>query len=396
MALTAHEPITQQLIDLLDADPALHAMLEHSIALAAQINPDPITNPSQTLDDFLAFVDHAAVALPWTIAPWAELHYSTLFDQIDQSLGYFYFVLDQPLPELEGSHPYNNTLQYAEPIRSWLIDFTRSYGLFLDTPDSWCDAYLARAQADPAYHLTDGTYEDPSHWHTFNEFFARHLASPDVRPIAAPDDDRIVICPCDSTPQNFWDIDENGLVISENPVIIKSGALRNVDTLLGPSRYKGCFAGGVLTHTFLDVHDYHRYHFPVGGVVREVERIPGDVAAGGITIWDAEAGRYRLIQTDTSWQALETRALVVVETDAHGLVALLPVGMSQVSSVNLEAEVVVGARVRKGDPLGWFLFGGSDYVMVFQREAGFVLTTPERGFELFEHRLFGQEYGRLR
>ena len=391
----AHAPMTERLIELLDATPNLRALLEKSLALAAEANPHPDTNPVRTVENFLTYLDWASRALPWQISPWAETSYSSLYDQIDQSLAYFYFLLDQPLDELAGTHPYNNTLQYAEPIRSWLIDVTRDYGLFLDTPESWCDEYLARAQADPEYHLMDGTYEDPSNWHSFNDFFSRHLASPDVRPIASPDDDRVVICPADSTPQNFWDIDENSLVVSENPVIIKSGALRSVDSLLGPSRFKGCFAGGILTHTFLDVHDYHRYHFPVGGVVREVEHIPGDMAAGGITIWDEEAGRYRLIQVDTAWQALEARCLVVVETDAHGYVALLPVAMSQVSSVNLEPEVVVGARVRKGDPLGWFLFGGSDYVMLFQKEAGFVLTTPECGFELYEHRLFGQEYGRL-
>ena len=132
----SHAPMTVRLIELLDADPALRAMLEHSIALASQVNPDPVTNPAQTLDRFLAYLDHAATALPWAISPWVEERYSTLYDQIDQSLCYFYFVLDQPLPELEDTHPYNNTLQYAESIRSWMIDFTRAYGLFLDTPES--------------------------------------------------------------------------------------------------------------------------------------------------------------------------------------------------------------------------------------------------------------------
>ena len=390
-----HAPMTERLIEMLDANHEIALMLEKSIALAAQANPDPVTNPAQTVDRFLSYLDHTATALPWNIAPWAEDTYSSLYDQIDQSLCYFYFILDQPLPELEGTHPYFNSLQYVEPIRSWMIEFTRAYGMFLDTPASWNDEYLARAQADPEYHLMDGTYEDPSSWHTFNDFFSRHLASPDVRPIARPENDRVVICPADSTPQNVWNIDENSLVISDNPVIIKSGSLRSVDSLLGPSRFKGAFAGGRLSHTFLDVHDYHRYHFPVGGVIREVCKIPGDVAAGGFTIWDPEERRYRLIQTDTAWQSLETRGLVVVETDNYGLVALLPIGMSQVSSVNFEPEVVEGARVEKGDMLGYFLFGGSDYVMLFQKEAGFDLTTPRIDRETFEHRLFGEEYGRF-
>ena len=38
--------------------------------------------------------------------------------------------------------------------------------------------------------------------------------------------------------------------------------------------------------------------------------------------------------------------------------------MAYVSSVNLTAEV--GAKLEKGDQFGYFMFGGSDIVMVFQ------------------------------
>lgn len=46
--------------------------------------------------------------------------------------------------------------------------------------------------------------------------------------------------------------------------------------------------------------------------------------------------------------------------------------MSPVSSVNFDPALKEGVRVRKGDRLGHFLFGGSDFVMVFQ--AGHALT----------------------
>lgn len=41
---------TQELIDMVDADPQLKAMLEKSIARAAEINPDTVTNPVRTLE----------------------------------------------------------------------------------------------------------------------------------------------------------------------------------------------------------------------------------------------------------------------------------------------------------------------------------------------------------
>ena len=65
---------------------------------------------------------------------------------------------------------------------------------------------------------------------------------------------------------------------------------------------------------------------------------------------------------------IETRGCVIIETEKYGLVALLPIGMSQVSSVNFEDTIKVGNAVKKGEMLGYFLFGGSDFIMLFQRK----------------------------
>ncbi len=51
--------------------------------------------------------------------------------------------------------------------------------------------------------------------------------------------------------------------------------------------------------------------------------------------------------------------------------------MSPVSSVNFDPALKVSVRVHKGDRLGNFLFGGSDFVMVFQ--AGYSFTRIHRG-----------------
>ena len=108
----------------------------------------------------------------------------------------------------------------------------------------------------------------------------------------------MVILPADSVPQGVWQIDGNSKIIAEDPevqagIVIKTGSLTDVSVLLGDSAYKNAFADGSMTHTFLDVNDYHRYHFPVGGTVREVLVIPGDDAPGGWITWDAAAGRYK-------------------------------------------------------------------------------------------------------
>ena len=51
--------------------------------------------------------------------------------------------------------------------------------------------------------------------------------------------------------------------------------------------------------------------------------------------------------------------------------------MSQVSSCNWEDTVTVGASVEKGDPMGYFQFGGSDIVMIFQEGVQLDLVTKE-------------------
>lgn len=385
-----HAPETQALISMLNHNPELKSLLEKSIAKAAVVNPDRNTNPVQTLDEYYDFIDWASKALPWSILPGVEKNFPLLYDQIDQSLDYFYFLNDQSLEELEGLGMYNSSVQYLEPYRTWLINFTASWGEYLNTTASWCDDYYQTAKADERFLLQDDTYESPENWKTFNQFFARYLSSPDKRPIAAAGDDSVFTSPADSTPQGVWKISDDNQIVHKDGVVIKSGTFTSIAQLLHGSEYAEAFAGGTLTHTFLDVNDYHRYHFPVSGTIKEVVMIPADDAIGGTVYWDGELGRYRLDADTPGWQNIETRACVIVETEDYGLVAILPIAMSQVSSVNFEDYVVPGAEVKKGDMLGCFLFGGSDIVMLFQKGVDFTLTAEEG-----KHILMGEEYGRL-
>lgn len=386
-----HLPDTERLITMVEHNSELKQLLTESIAKAKATNPDRVTNPAQTLDEYYAFIDRAATALPWTILPSGPD--TTLYNQIDQSLDYFYFVNDQPLDALKHKGYYHNSLQYHEPYRTWLIEFTKKWGFFLSQEGSWCDAYYRRALADPSFGLQRGWYEDPSHWKTFNEFFARYLKSPDQRPIASPGDASVVAAPADSKPQGVWAIDEHSNLVG---VTIKSNTFKSIAVLIGEgSAYKDAFASGTLTHTFLDVNDYHRYHTPIAGTVKEVRLIPADDAVGGIISWDPKAGKYLLDASNPGWQNIETRGCVILETPEYGLVALLPIGMSQVSSVNFEETIKPGDTLKKGDMLGYFLFGGSDFVMIFQKGVKFTLTVPPTGNGAYSHVLMGEKYGEL-
>ena len=142
------------------------------------------------------------------------------------------------------------------------------------------------------------------------------------------------------------------------------------------------------------MNDYHRYHFPVSGRIVELRKIPAVNGAGGITVWHPEKNRYVLIDVIPGWQMIETRDCVIIDTEEYGLVAVLPIGMSQICSCNWEEGLEVGSVVQKGDPMGYFLFGGSDIVMVFQDgvDVEFLCEAEGSGYA---HMEMGEPYANL-
>ena len=388
-------PPTQQrteaskaLIKICNENAEVKSLLEHAIAQAAEINPDRRYNPAQSLDEFYDFIDWNVRQLPWDVM----IHHSpdeygrTLYGRTDQGVGYFWFIVDQPLDELKDRGFFYPTVEFVEPFASWLSTYSNTWAEFLDTEESWNDTYYNMVKDDPDWGLDKGWYGEGNLWRTYNEFFARSLVSPDVRPIST---DYEVVCPVDSWPKQTWKIDDNNQLQYPQDLQIKTAKISDIAQLIGDdSQYKDAFAGGTLTHTFLDVNLYHRYHSPVNGVLKELRKVPGVSAGGGYTLWDDDTKLY-YYQNDLGFQMVETRACAIIETEKYGLVAMMPVGMSQICSVNWLPSLHVGQQLKQGDEMGFFQFGGSDVVMIFQKGIDVNIV---HGFELT---LMGQPYARL-
>jgi phosphatidylserine decarboxylase len=387
-----HEPITEDIIDLMKSNPEIKGMLQKSLKAAKKINPDKLSNPAQDLESYYTYIDTASQLIPQQILDKPAV---LIRDQILQSICYFYFLVDQPLSELDDKDLYKNALQYYPPFSDWLHKFADTWGQYLDTEDSWNKKTFQQFYDDPQFGLQIEWYESPSHWKTFNQFFSKYLRSPCERPIGCRCDPSIVVSPADSEPQGTWDIDENSNIDFDKGLKVKLVTLYNVNDLLAKgSKYKDAFANGVLTHTFLNVFDYHRYHFAVGGKVKEKKIIQQNVALE--VKWSKEKQEYIPIDSE-GWQFTQTRGYVIVDTGEYGLVALIPMGMAQVSSVNFEDDVKVGSTHQKGDMLGNFLFGGSDFIMLFQEKAGFeLMVQKEEDNKTYKHILMGVKYGVMR
>ncbi len=385
---------TRELIDMIETHLEMKSMLVSSIEKARQMNPDKNTNPVQNLEEYYEFVSHAETSVPWALLN--KPIYPEIYDNIIQSLNYFYFLIGQPLTELEEKGYFNNSLQYAKPFASWLTNFNKSWGNYLDTEASWNEEYYQTVLNDERFGLQNGWYEEHANWKTFNQFFARNLSSPDMRPFASPHDNSIVASATDSCPQGAWAIDSNSNIVQKGGVAVKSATLNSIIQLIGKdSEYKDVFANGTFTHSFLNINDYHRYHFPLDGTIKEVRVIPGINPVGALISWDAENKRYAYDPSLVGWQTVETRGCVILEAKEYGLVALMPIGMAAIGSVNFEKNIKVGTQVKKGDRLGYFLFGGSDFIMIFQQQVKFTLDVPKQKGAGYRHLLMGERLGYL-
>ena len=372
--ITPHTKPVQELIRICDESTEVRQLLQHSISQAAAVNPDRNYNPAQTLDEFFNFIDRNVRCLPWDVMihPSPTAYGKSLYGRTDQGIGYFWFVVDQPLDELKNRGYFYPTVEYVEPFASWLSTYCQSWGDWLSTEESWNDSYYEMVKNDSDWGMPQGWYGNSNRWKTFNEFFSRSLISPDQRPIA----EATVICPTDATvkapnndavPLETWKIDDQNQ-LEYTDVQVKTCRIRDIAQLIGKeSAYSQAFAGGSLTHMFLDVNNYHRYHAPVDGELVELRRIPGIAAGGGYTLWDNEEKLYYYVN-DLGFQMIETRACAIFKTQDYGLVAMLPVGMSQICSVNWLPTLKVGQQMKRGDEMGFFQFGGSDIILLFQKD----------------------------
>lgn len=325
-----HQPIVEELIRILEVKPELKGALEESITKADRSDTLTLTAYYQFLDDMVTMIPTERNLLPKCLE--------------------FYYLIDQS-PQ--------GKLQKDDLFQQWTLKFIKDWGNFLDTTES--AEGLETLYTDPIYQIDD-YMKAPSGWLTFNQFFARHVR-PGKRPIDGLWDDSVVVSAADSVFHGQWDIDE------DSQITVK-GVEWSIHQLLDGSPFQDRFTGGMYVHSYLSAHDYHRFHVPVRGVVREVRNIPGRVI---LDVIKKENGSLDMTDGNT-YQFTQARGLIIIESPL-GLVAVLPIGMGQVSSVNLTAQV--GATLAKGEEFGYFTFGGSDIIIMF--EANKIKVTAQIG-----------------
>jgi phosphatidylserine decarboxylase len=200
------------------------------------------------------------------------------------------------------------------------------------------------------------------HWgfQSFNDFFHRQVR-PECRPIAAPDDPDVVVSANDGTVYKL------ARKIKRSDLFWIKGQPYSLIDMLDNSPFVDKFVGGDVLQTFLAGNDYHRWRAPIAGVVKEARRVPGLTFSQLRSLGFHPNDPSMLPQGYDA--CVNARGLIFIESDEHplGMVCVIPVGITEVSSVTIEVEA--GQRVKKGDELGYFSYGGSSLCLVFQEGA---------------------------
>jgi phosphatidylserine decarboxylase len=238
---------------------------------------------------------------------------------------------------------------YNNPLGKLSLEGLVKRAVFSKWYGSRMEAANSRARVVPfieKYSLNATEFADsPEAYKTFNEFFYRKLKS-SARPIV-PDADAAVF-PADGRHLGFQNIDEaEGFFVK--------GAKFTLDKLCGDCDLAKRYAGGAIVLSRLCPVDYHRYHFPVSGTPTEPTIINGALYSVNPLA----------LRKNINFLTENKRAYTQIDSPEFGQVLMFEVGATCVGS--FEYTFTPGVPMRKGSEKGYFKFGGSETITLFQR-----------------------------
>jgi phosphatidylserine decarboxylase len=243
-------------------------------------------------------------------------------------------------------------------LAAWALfpDSPASLYVLNETPTGWlCPDALKAIHMDEYVHDAQAPFYGFKSW---NDFFIRRF-KPGARPVADPHSPKVIVAACESAP---FAIARD--VKAQDTFWIKSQPYSLQHMLDG--HFVDEFVGGTVYQAFLSAENYHRWHSPVSGTVKMVRQVQGAYYA------EAASEGFDPLGPNNSQGYIahvNTRALIFIEADepAIGLLCFAAVGMVEVSSC--VTGVKEGQRLKKGEEIGFFQFGGSTHCLVFRRGA---------------------------
>eukprot|EP01130_Rhizamoeba_saxonica_P012055 TRINITY_DN5044_c0_g1_i1.p1 TRINITY_DN5044_c0_g1~~TRINITY_DN5044_c0_g1_i1.p1 ORF type:complete len:445 (+),score=120.67 TRINITY_DN5044_c0_g1_i1:33-1367(+) len=258
--------------------------------------------------------------------------------------------------------------EFKKVLDSWNVFLKSAESLDkldIEDPDkigSWISptAYKAGVWNDMKYNPDAPGYGFDS----WNSFFIREFVE-GAREFKGESTD--ICIGCETTP---WEYSDD--IAEETEFWIKDTNYSLFDLFAGNRNLAKMFTGGQLYQGFLSATHYHRWNCPIDGEIVRSWVQPGTYFAqrpgqGEVTgTWEGTASQPYLGH-------VAARAIFIFKHEQCGYIALLCVGMVEVSTCYILPEYVVNVGdqpkiVKKGEEIGRFEFGGSTHLMIFQKD----------------------------
>lgn len=222
--------------------------------------------------------------------------------------------------------------------------FSAWYGWRMDRPSS-------KARIAPfidRYGINMGECRsEADRFETFNDFFYREL-NDEARPIVS--DSRSICLPADGRHLAIPDL-------SNVERVYVKGQSFDLGSFLGEESLAERFQGGSMVISRLCPVDYHRFHSPVEGQLREFRSVNGPLYSVSPIALRRNVGFL--------WE--NKRELAVIDTEDIGRVAFVAIGATCVGRIRMTRSP--GDSIAKGEEMGYFAFGGSCVATIFERNA---------------------------
>jgi len=200
---------------------------------------------------------------------------------------------------------------------------------------------------------------------SWNSFFIRKFIS-GARPFHGDAKLQINIG-CETTP---WQYENN--ISFETDFWVKDVNYSLLDIFGGQEQWARLFEGGQLYQGFLSATHYHRWNAPLDGTIVRSWVQPGTYFAQRPAQGE-DLGTWEGTESQPYLGHVAARAVFIFKHELCGYVALICIGMVEVSTCVIAKGCVVGENqkpidITRGTEIGHFEFGGSTHMMVFQRD----------------------------
>ena len=180
-------------------------------------------------------------------------------------------------------------------------------------------------------------------FNSFNDFFTRKLKN-NARPVDTSS--TVSVSPADGKILAYANISSSDFIIK--------GTRFDVFSFLNNARLAQNYHDGTLVIIRLAPCDYHRFHFPVSGNISPVTRIDGDYYSVNPLA----------LRKMTEIFCQNKREFTIISNPLFGDVVMAEVGATMVGSI---VQTYTGNFIKKGEEKGYFKFGGSTVVLLFEK-----------------------------